>query len=114
MPRQTWTKPPKHFMTDSVPQESYAELLDKYYSPEYYHWDDKAKVPYLQIDKPGSQDDMFISFNDEKSVVEKIKYMQEKSMGGIMLWHLEMDYRPLQPDGKHRPIIQVIRNELSR
>ena len=114
MPRQTWTKPPKHFMTDSVPQESYAELLDKYYSPEYYHWDDKAKVPYLQIDKPGSQDDMFISFNDEKSVVEKIKYMQEKSMGGIMLWHLGMDYRPLQPDGKRRPIIQAIRNELSR
>jgi chitinase len=112
-PLQTWTTAPKHFMTASgVPQDSYSGLLDKYYKPENAHWDDKAKVPYLSIDKPGSAEDMFISYNDERSVAEKIKYMQEMGMGGLMLWTLEKDYRPSQPAGQRRPIMQAIRQSL--
>jgi GH18 family chitinase len=113
-PLQTWTTAPKHFMTASgVPQDSYSELLDKYYKPENAHWDDKAKVPYLSIDKPGSAEDMFISYNDERSVAEKIKYMQEMGMGGLMLWTLEKDYRPSQPAGQRRPIMKAIRQSLN-
>lgn len=113
-PFQTWSTAPKHFMTaKGVPQDSYAQLLDKHYKPEYAHWDDKAKVPYLSIDKPGTIDDMFVSYNDERSVAEKIKYMQEIGMGGLMLWTLEKDYRPAQPVGQRRPIMQTIRQSMN-
>lgn len=108
-PFQTWSKVPSHFMTARVPQESYAVLLEKYYKPEYARWDDQAKVPYLSIDKPGSADDMFISYNDERSVREKLHYLNNTGLGGIMLWTLASDYRPSQPEGKRRPILQTIR-----
>lgn len=109
-PMQTWTTRPQHFMTTTgVLQESYAQLLDKYYIPEHAYWDDGARVPYLSFDNPGSADDMFISYNDERSVAEKIAYMKAKGMGGLMLWTLEKDYRPSQPVDKQRPIMQTIR-----
>jgi GH18 family chitinase len=113
-PLQTWKTPPRHFMTSSgVPQPSYAELMDKYYKPENAHWDEAARVPYLSFDNPGSDNDMFISYNDERSVAEKIHYMQDMGMGGLMLWTLEKDYRPSQPLDKQRPIMQAIRQTLA-
>lgn len=112
-PRQTWDEKPRHYMTSpDVPKESYAVLLSKYYKPEYYHWDDSAKVPYLKIDKPGSANDMFISFNDERSVTEKVRYMKEEGLGGLMIWSMQLDYRPEQPEGQRRPIMKTIRGEL--
>jgi spore germination protein YaaH len=112
-PMQIWTAAPKHFMTSSgVPQPSYAQLLDQYYKPENAYWDDGAKVPYLSFDNPGSANDMFISYNDERSVATKIAYMKARTLGGLMLWTLEKDYRPLQPPDKQRPIMQTIRQGL--
>jgi GH18 family chitinase len=112
-PLQTWTTPPQHFMTSNgVPQPSYAQLMDQYYKPENAYWDDGAKVPYLSFDNLGSANDMFISYNDERSVAAKIAYMKARKLGGLMLWTLEKDYRPLQPPDKQRPIMQTIRQGL--
>lgn len=112
-PLQTWTSPPAHFWTASVPSPSYGQLMDNYYKPENAHWDEAARVPYLSFDNPGSANDMFISYNDERSVAEKIHYMQNMGMGGLMLWTLEKDYRPSQPLEKQRPIMQAIRQNLA-
>ncbi len=116
-PRQTWSglfqKKPRHFMTaPDVPKESYAVLLDKYYKPEYYQWDESAKVPYLKIDKPGEDQDMFVSFNDERSVAEKVRYMKQAGLGGLMIWSMQLDYRANQPEGQRRPIMKAIREDL--
>lgn len=112
-PRQTWSEKPRHYMTSpGVPKESYAILLQKYYQPEYYHWDESARVPYLKIDKPDDAEDMFVSFNDERSVAEKVQYMQGMGLGGLMLWSMQLDYRPDQPEGQRRPIMQAIREAL--
>lgn len=112
-PRQSWgmlAAKPRHYMTSpDVPKESYADLLKKYYKPEYYQWDDSAKVPYLKIDKPGSKEDMFVSFNDERSVQEKVQYMRKAGLGGLMIWSMQLDYRPEQPEGQRRPIMKAIR-----
>ena len=104
---------PRHFMSDgSVLKESYATLLDKYYDPAHAYWDEGAKVPYLSFDRDGSAEDMFISYNDERSVREKLKYMQARGLGGAMLWTLHYDYRPAFVGDDQHPIISTIRDTL--
>ena len=113
LPYQTWMTAPRHFMTDSsVPKESFATLMDKYYSPDHYYWDEIAQVPYLSYDSEGSADDLFISYNDERSVEAKLQYMKRQGFGGMMLWQLQYDYRPNQVGEAQRPILTTIRNNL--
>ncbi len=54
-----------------------------------YYWDKKAKAPwqYNQSKK------LFASFDDERSLDEKTKFIREKKLGGIMFWQL-MDDKP--------------------
>ena len=115
-PRQAWgvlASKPKHFMTaKGVPQESYTVLLSKYFNPKHYQWDDDAKVPYLAIDNAGTAQDMFISFNDERSVAEKVRYQQQARLGGIMLWNMALDYNP--SGTVQHPIMQSVRTTLGQ
>ena len=47
-----------------------------------YHFDEVAKVPYL-LSKDGLS---FISYDDERSVIEKCHYVLENGCAGIMYW----------------------------
>lgn len=102
-PRQTWTLPPSHPHTGEQ-RYSYAQMMEKFYRPENYHWDDIAQAPYLSIDLPGSAGDMFISFNDERSVKAKIDFIKQKGLGGFIIWELGGDYCPSQPPDEQRPL----------
>lgn len=82
------------------------------YSPDKYHWDDKAKVPYLSINNPGSDYDAFISYTDERAVYEKVKFTKENKLGGLMIWHMRLDYMASKPAGKQRPIMKALRKAL--
>ena len=117
-PRQAWGmlgSKPKHFMTaKGVPQESYTVLLSKYFNPKHYRWDDEAKVPYLAIDNAGTAQDMFISFNDERSVAEKVRYQQRQNMGGIMIWNMSLDYNAQQSGAARHPIMTSISKTLGQ
>lgn len=117
-PRQAWGmlgSKPKHFMTaKGVPQESYTVLLSKYFNPKHYRWDDEAKVPYLAIDNAGTAQDMFISFNDERSVAEKVRYQQRQNMGGIMIWNMSLDYNAQQSGVARHPIMTSISKTLGQ
>lgn len=48
-------------------------------------WDDEAKAPFLF---DGSS---FISYDDERSVAEKIEYVKKQGLGGIMYWEHSCD-----------------------
>ena len=50
-----------------------------------YYWDDEAKAPYLY------NGDIFVSYDDEKSLTEKSKYVKENQLGGIMFWEYSLD-----------------------
>ena len=117
-PRQAWgvlAAKPRHYMTaQGVPQESYTVLLSKYYDPKKYHWDDEAKVPYLAIDNAGTAQDMFISFNDERSVAEKVRYQQQHRLGGVMIWNMSLDYNPQQSGAAQHPIMTAIGKTLGQ
>lgn len=51
-------------------------------------WDDAARVPYL-IQSGGKN---VISYDNAKSIKEKVKYALEKNLGGVFVWDITGDY----------------------
>lgn len=91
-PGQKWTTAPS---INSY--TNYYEIMDKYYQPANYRYDAATGSSYLSIDKAGSTDDMFISYNDEATAFEKVKYVRNKGIGGIMIFELGGGWRPNAP-----------------
>jgi chitinase len=102
LPRQSWVSAP------TVTQVPYAEILSAYYQSNYYCWDNNAQAAYLSIDKPGSADDRFISYDDEHTCQAKVGYAREHGLGGIMIWQLGQGHRSDQPAGLRDPLVQAI------
>ena len=49
-----------------------------------YYWDKKAKAPFqYNADKK-----LFATFDDERSIKEKTRFIRRKKLGGIMFWEL--------------------------
>ncbi len=52
-----------------------------------YFWDDVAKAPYLY----NAQEKIFVTFDNPRSLREKVAYVREKGLNGIMFWELTHD-----------------------
>lgn len=52
---------------------------------ENYKYHEKSKVPYI-IEKK-----KFLSFENPRSIKEKMKYIEKKNLGGVMMWAIEYD-----------------------
>lgn len=52
-----------------------------------YYWDRKAKAPYQY----SSSKQLFATFDDERSIRTKTKFIRRKKLGGIMFWQLMDD-----------------------
>ncbi|MDE3253293.1 MAG: glycoside hydrolase family 18 protein [Bacteroidota bacterium] len=52
-----------------------------------YHWDKKAHAPYLY----NAQKQWFVTFDDSRSITDKMKYVKENGLDGIMFWQLADD-----------------------
>ncbi|MGZ8538351.1 MAG: glycoside hydrolase family 18 protein, partial [Flavisolibacter sp.] len=52
-----------------------------------YHWDEKAKAPYLY--NPTKK--LFVTYGDPRSIGLKTRYVIERGLGGIMFWELGGD-----------------------
>jgi chitinase len=90
-PRQPWR-------ATSCSQVSYQTLAASYNLASAM-WDDLAKAPYLSLDRPGSKNDRFITFENERSIAEKVNYAKSRGLGGWIIWELSGDYFPSQrPD----------------
>ncbi|SHK73577.1 chitinase [Clostridium cavendishii DSM 21758] len=68
---------------------SFTRLKDDYINKNGFtrYWDDEAKMPYLY------NGDIFISYEDEQSIGEKVNYIKDKKLGGIMCWEYTQDSR---------------------
>ncbi|CAO3623096.1 unnamed protein product [Mucor fragilis] len=51
------------------------------------YWDNVSETPYAYQPK----NKKFLSFDDTKSLKEKVDYINKQSLGGAMIWSLEMD-----------------------
>jgi len=90
-PGQSWTSAP------AVEMIPYYEIVEKYYQPANYRWDSAALASYLSIDNIGSSNDKFISYDDETTSYEKIKYIRNRGMGGLIIFELGGGWRPNAP-----------------
>lgn len=63
------------------------ELQEHYIDKNGYnrYWDDEAKAPFL------FNGETFISYDDQESLLHKINYVKEESLGGIMYWEYGTD-----------------------
>ena len=52
-----------------------------------YYRDSIAKAPYAYNKRTNT----FATFDDEESVTEKVKYVKQQKLGGIMFWELSLD-----------------------
>lgn len=103
-PRQTWTTAPR--VQANVP---YYTIMKDHYQAQRYRWDDEAQVPYLSVDLPGSADDKFISFDDERSIFEKYKYVTDRGLGGLFIWELGGGHRSDLPAGQRDAMLQAVK-----
>jgi chitinase len=103
-PRQSYTSDPD--VTANVP---YYDIMDTYYQAQYVRWDNDAKAAYLSIDRSGSSNDMFISYDDETTTREKVAYVKQKGIGGLIIWELGGGYRPGLPSGQRDMLLQTVK-----
>jgi chitinase len=50
-------------------------------------WDKRAKAPYLF----NRDTKVFVTYDDEKSVTEKIRYIKKHKLAGIFFWEYSSD-----------------------
>ena len=56
--------------------------------PRYVrHWESSARVPWLYDSTSGT----WVSYDDPQSVGEKVRYVREHGLGGVMIWELGGD-----------------------
>jgi chitinase len=91
---------------DSV---DYHTIMDTYYRPERYHWDDQAKAPYLSVTGPALTDSKFISYDDARLCALKIAYLKQQHLGGAIIWELGSGYRASQPKGQKDVLLQAVK-----
>ena len=66
----------------------YTRLKDSLMTQGYKrHWDRRAKAPYLWHRKQH----IFITYDDERSVREKCRYVQKHGLAGVMFWEYSSD-----------------------
>ncbi len=77
----------------------YTRLKDSLINQQGYkrHWDRKAKAPYLW--HPGNN--VFISFDDERSVRAKCRYITKHGLAGVMFWEYSSDSKGYLLDAIH-------------
>lgn len=65
----------------------YGELSAGYINRNGFrrYWDDEAKAPYL------FDGNTFISYEDQQSMADKISYVKENGLGGVMYWEYRCD-----------------------
>lgn len=108
-PNQAWVVPPT--VSSDVPlysPDGKSGIMQKYFAPQYYHWDEGAGAAYLSIDNPASFDDYFISYDNGSSIVAKFAYIRKEHLGGIIIYELGMAY----PGNGTLPILKTVKSEM--
>jgi chitinase len=103
-PRQSWSVDP--WVQDNVP---YHVIMETYYARDVARWDSLAEASYLSIDKPGSADDKFISYDNEMTCRKKVEYAARKGLGGVFIWELGGGFWRNSPNGTQDPLLQEVK-----
>jgi chitinase len=86
--------------------------VEEYYDEKFYRWDEEAQAAYLSLDGDTLTQNKFISYDDEKSIQSKIRYVREKGIGGTIIWELSGAHFSNEPEGSKDPLLQVVKQEV--
>ncbi len=115
---QRWTgvlKPKDAIASNTtVAEVRYNEIMDKWYRPDRYHWDECAWAPYLSIADADPAKQSFISYDDEKLCAAKVQYAREHGLGGVIVFELGAGYRPQEPAGQRDILLQAVKNAVQK
>ncbi len=101
-PLQQWITAP------SWNRFAYKEMMSNNYKQEYYRWDDTAKMSYLSIDRDGSAEDEFWSYNDERSCFEKMNFVLKNNFGGVIIWEIGSGFLAHLSAAQHLPQLDAL------
>src|SRR5262249_58202095 len=87
----------------TVTDVTFHELMDSYYTDAEYRWDAGPDAPYLS----DTVRTLFISYDDPRVVAEKMRYIRDQRLGGVIIWDLASGYRAHQP-GHENPLLDAI------
>ena len=104
-PRQSWiaTNPP------TLTQIPFVTIMAGYYQTNLYHWDTSAQAAYIGITNANPVNNMFISYDNERTCQAKVSYARNHGLGGVMIWELAQDHINGQPD----PLLQAVKQALA-
>ena len=102
-PSQTWSTAP------TLNDCSYNDLMGSNFPAALYHYDSGAQAPYFSVTNSQAGNDMFISFDDPRSVAAKVSYARNRGLGGFIIWELSQDHQAKKPD----PLLQSIKQTLA-
>jgi chitinase len=102
-PRQSWTNAPTMTAYD------YSAIMTGFYQTNLYYWDTSAQAAYLSISNVNPADDMFISYDDQRTCQAKVSYARNNALGGVMIWSLGQDYQSGQPE----PLLEALKQALA-
>lgn len=75
-----------------------------------YHWDDVAKQSYISYSQPwwraSDAPVTYLSYEDERSIAEKGRWVREQGLGGTLVWTINYGYLP--SDGSN-PQMQAVK-----
>lgn len=71
-----------------------------------YVWDEEQKVPYAV------SGDLWVGFDDERSLKEKIKWLLNNGYAGAMVWTVDMDDFTGHCSGTRNPLIGTLKEYL--
>jgi chitinase len=72
---------------------SFATIRSVYYDAAAYRWDDAAKSGYLSFAAPvGPGQCTMVSYEDERSVAEKGRYVRARGLGGAIVWTVQQGH----------------------
>ena len=71
-----------------------------------YVWDDEQKVPYAV------SGDLWVGFDDERSIREKMKWLVSNDYAGAMVWTIDMDDFTGTCSGYINPLIGIMKEYL--
>jgi chitinase len=108
-------KVPNSFTSSDLHVMSMRTMMEDYYTRRSVEWDKKAKVPYLSFKKAqGDFECGFISYENERSIEEKVSYMKKNDLGGVMIWNIGTGYFPENSKSKRNPLLKKAWEVLSK
>lgn len=88
-------------------------MMEEYYSKRYERWDATAKVPYLSFPKAvGDFKCGFVSYENERSIKEKVNYANRIGLGGVMVWNIGTGYFPDSSTSKKHILLKTAQKNL--